>query len=123
MFNQKRQARTTLAAVLVAFVGSAVSLIGHHGWSGYDEKSPLTLTGTVKAAGYENPHGFVDLEVSGKVWRVVLAPPSRMENRGLAKDSLKPGAQATVMGYPNKTDASELRAERITIGGKTTELR
>ena len=54
---------------------------------------------------------------------VVLAPPSRMENRGLPREVLKPGKTATVAGYPNRTDANEMRAERITVDGKTTELR
>jgi hypothetical protein len=30
------------------------------------------------------PHGYVRLETPGKTWLCVLAPPSRMENRGLA---------------------------------------
>src|SRR5262249_1749884 len=49
--------------------------------SSYDSSKVLTLTGTIREAGYEHPHGFVKLE-TGKIWRVVLAPPSRMENRG-----------------------------------------
>jgi len=36
---------------------------------------------------------------------------------------LKVGAMATVVGYPNRAEPDELRAERITIGAKTTELR
>jgi hypothetical protein len=112
----------TTIAVVTLIVASA-TLVAHHGWTGYDDKSTLTLTGTIKTAGYENPHGYADLEVSGKVWHAVLAPPSRMESRGLSKDMLKVGATATVVGYPHKSEKSELRAERITIGGKTVELR
>ena len=33
------------------------------------------------------------------------------------------GAKVTVMGYPHKEHPGELRAERITIADKTTELR
>jgi hypothetical protein len=36
---------------------------------------------------------------------------------------LTAGATATVHGYPHRTEADELRAERITIGDKTVELR
>jgi len=46
-----------------------------------------------------------------------------MENRGLPRESLKVGAMATVEGYPNRNKPEEMRAERITIGGRTTELR
>jgi hypothetical protein len=95
----------------------------HHGWSGYDSSKVLNLTGTIKESGYEHPHGFVKFEVPGKTWLVVLAPPSRMENRGLPRAMLTPGTAATVVGYPNRTDPDEMRAERITINGKTVELR
>ena len=104
----------------LALVGAAHA---HHGWSGYDSGKPLKMTGRVVDSGYEHPHGFVRLEVEGKTWRVVLAPPSRMEYRGLAREDLKPGRMATVEGYPSREDAAELRAERITMGGKTVALR
>jgi hypothetical protein len=61
----------------------------------------------------------VKLEVPGKTWLVVLAPPSRMERRGLPRTMLEPGMTASVVGYPNRTDPQEMRAERITISGKT----
>jgi hypothetical protein len=60
---------------------------------------------------------------NGKVWLVVLAPPSRMSNRGLSQEMLKVGTTATVVGYPHREKADEMRAERITIDGKTVELR
>jgi hypothetical protein len=46
-----------------------------------------------------------------------------MESRGLSKDALKAGTTVTIAGYLNKTIKDEIRAERITIRGKTTELR
>jgi len=114
--------RTALLAASVLTVLS-VPLASHHGWTGYDEKNPLTLTGTMKASEYANPHAFVELDVDGKVWHVVLAPTSRMQDRGLTREMLKTGAKATVVGYANRLTPTELRAERITIGNKTTELR
>ena len=60
---------------------------------------------------------------AGKSWNVVLAPPSRMERRGLEKGALKAGATVTVEGYANRDKPEELRAERITVNGKTIELR
>jgi uncharacterized protein DUF6152 len=112
-----------VTVIMVAVVLSAGVASAHHGWSGYDASKEMTLTGTIKEAGYEHPHGSVRLQTPDKTWVVVLAPPSRMENRGLRRDMLAPGTQATVVGYPNRTDPDEMRAERITISGKTTELR
>ncbi len=95
----------------------------HHGWSEYDSSKVLTLTGVIKESGYEHPHGHVLLEAQGKVWHVVLAPPSRMENRGLPAASIKAGNKVTVVAYPNRNKPDEARAERITANGKTVELR
>lgn len=107
---------------LAALLFSA-SAFAHHGWSEYDANQPLQLTGTIEESGYSHPHGHISLKTEGKTWAVVLAPPTRMENRGLSKEMLKPGNQATVVGYPNRSKPEEMRAERITIDGKTTELR
>ena len=114
--------RIVLSVLAVATFASGAAH-GHHGWSGYDSAKTLTLNGVIKEAGYEHPHGYVKLEVPGKTWLVVLAPPSRMENRGLPRTMLTPGTKAAVVAYPNRTDPDEARAERITIDGKTVELR
>jgi len=119
--TRRRLARLALAAAAAVLVAAPAG--AHHGWSGYDAGKEMTLTGPIREAGYEHPHGFVTLEAGGKTWTVVLAPPTRMENRGLTRAMLAPGVTATVVGYPNRTDPGEMRAERITIAGKTTELR
>ena len=111
---------STFVLVLLSLAGGAHA---HHGWSGYDSSKPLKLTGRIVESGYEHPHGFIRLEAEGKTWRVVLAPPSRMEYRGLARKDLERGRTAAVEGYPSREDAAELRAEQITIGGKTVALR
>ena len=109
---------------LVFAIGLAPALaLAHHGWSEYDSTKLLKLSGKVVQAGYEHPHGFIRLETPGKTWLCVLAPPSRMDSRGLEKGALKPGATATVEGYANRNKPEEMRAERITVGGKTVELR
>ncbi len=100
-----------------------LAVSAHHGWSEYDSSKTLKLTGKIVASGYEHPHGHVRLEAPGKTWNVVLAPPSRMERRGLPKEWLKSGAMATVEGYANREKPEEMRAERITMNGKTIELR
>jgi len=104
-------------------IGAAPLANAHHGWSQYDASQVLTLTGKIVESGYEHPHGHLRLETPGKTWLVVLAPPTRMENRGLPRDALKAGNAATVVGYPNRNKPEEMRAERITVEGKTVELR
>ena len=110
-------------AALIVAVLLAASASAHHGWSEYDSTRLLKLSGKILEFGYEHPHGYVRLETPGKTWLCVLAPPSRMEARGLAKELLKPGGSVQLEGYANRGKPEEMRAERITVGGKTVELR
>jgi hypothetical protein len=112
--------RFALLLIIMSFFSFAPL---HHGWSSYDQTKTLNFTGKIVKTGYESPHGMIELQVEKKKWTVVLAPPSRMESRGLTEDMLKVGTTATVVGYPHLKVKDEMRAERITIGGKTTELR
>jgi hypothetical protein len=101
----------------------AAAAFAHHGWDGYDASKTLKLTGKIESPAYENPHATTTLKTDDATWQVVLAPPSRMMSRGLTREMLTAGETATVEGYPHRTNKGELRAERITIGGKTVELR
>lgn len=114
-----KESRWTMVASLFA----SLPVAAHHGWSEYDATRTLTFTGKVVESGYEHPHGHIRLETPGKTWLVILAPPSRMENRGLPAADIAKGKTVTVVGYANREKAEEMRAERITAGGKTVELR
>jgi hypothetical protein len=73
-----------------------------------------------------NPHVLVQVRPADdttKTWLAALAPPSRITGRGLPEDSVRVGQIARLFGYPHREQADEMRAERITIGDRTTELR
>jgi hypothetical protein len=115
--------RLTMPVLLLVWIVCTSFAVFHHGWADYDQTKVLKFDGEVTEASYENPHGMIKLKVGEKVWNVVLAPPARMESRGLTREMLKKGARASVVGYPHKKTKDEMRAERIIIGEKTTELR
>ena len=115
--------RTKVLVVLLAVMLCFSFAPLHHGWADYDQTKVLNFTGKILESSYENPHGMAKFQVDKKKWTIVLAPPSRMESRGLTKEMLKVGITATVVGYPHKKIKDEMRIERITINGKTTELR
>lgn len=119
--------RATPFVVSLALAAVAFPAFAHHGWSDYDADKALTLKGRVKAASYENPHATITLDADGKTWTVVLAPVSRMESRGASRDAVAVGREVTIVGYPSKTHAGEVRAERVMFrdgaADKTVELR
>ena len=111
------------SALLFTLIAAAMPAFAHHGWSEYDNSKVLQLTGTVAESGYEHPHGYIRLVTPGKTWHAVLAPPSRMNARGLPPEAIKKGSTVSVVGYANRNKPDEMRAERIIAGGKTVELR
>ena len=116
--------RTWFGAAAILTTGlSASTLLAHHGWSGYDSATVLTVDGAIEQIAYANPHVEIALKASDKTWTAVLAPPFRMESRGLPNGSLKVGDKVSLVGYPHKTNTTELRAERIIVAGESVELR
>jgi hypothetical protein len=113
--------RLGLAAVLLS--ASLAPLAAHHGWGSYDATRPLTVAGPILTSNFENPHVTVTVRNEDKVWTVTLAPPSRMVNRGAQAELVATGKTISAYGYPSTAQAAELRAERITIDGKTVEMR
>jgi hypothetical protein len=95
----------------------------HHGWSSYNASKVMKFDAALAEVRYRNPHAEVEVDHQDKRWLVILAPISRMESRGLPSDALTKGKTITIEGYPKTDGAAELRAERITVDGKTIELR
>jgi hypothetical protein len=108
------------AAMLVLLSGGAMA---HHGWGSYDTSHKMTIEGSVKHLQWQNPHVHIRVDHEGKEWEIVLAPPSRMQLRGLSPDMLAHGTMIAAEGYPSKRVENEMRAARITVTGKTFEMR
>src|SRR5882672_12112962 len=109
----------------VTFLGTLALLTGvafaHHGWGSYDAAHPVTVTGPIQTLKYENPHALITVKGSDKVWTVTLAPTTRMDSRGASQKVVAVGKMVTAFGYPSNVEKDEMRAERITIDGKTFE--
>ena len=97
--------------------------IFHHGWADYDQSKTLDYTGIVQVSVYENPHTMIKVNQGKKIWTVILAPVSRMNDRGVTADMIKKGSSLRVIGYPHKEVKDEMRAERVFINGTKYELR
>jgi hypothetical protein len=113
--------RSVFFSAVFALLTSAA--LAHHGWGSYDASKPVTVTGPIVTSTFENPHATITVGASDKVWTVTLAPTSRMNNRGATEKVVAVGQNISAYGYPSTVDKDEMRAERITVNGKTYEMR
>jgi Family of unknown function (DUF6152) len=110
----------TFLSIFALLTGAAFA---HHGWGSYDAAKPVTVTGPIVTSKFENPHATITVKASDKVWTVTLAPTSRMTNRGATEKIIAVGNTVSAYGYPSTVERDEMRAERITVDGKTYEMR
>jgi len=110
-------------ALTLLLLGMPAAVLAHHGWGSYDASKPITVVGPIQTSKYENPHVLLSVKAPDKVWNVVLAPTSRMLNRGALQEMVAVGKTVTAVGYASTAEKDEMRAERITVDGKTVEMR
>lgn len=108
---------------LALLLAAPAAVLAHHGWGSYDASKTITVEGPIQTSSYSNPHATVTVKASDKVWTVTLAPVSRMQARGAPAQFVAVGKTIRAVGYASKADPNEMRAERITVDGKTVEMR
>src|ERR1700680_4509353 len=92
---------------------ASLPVMAHHAFAAeYDDKKPVTLTGTVTKLEWVNPHSHIYLDVKdegGKVtgWLISLGSPNGLIRNGWKRDSLKAGDTITVSGFLAK-DGSKM---------------
>jgi hypothetical protein len=108
---------------VTAAIALAAPAAAHHGWGSYDAANPITVTGPILASKYENPHATITVKATDREWTVTLAPTFRMGNRGATREVVAAGKTVSAYGYVSTVEKDEMRAERITVDGKTYEMR
>jgi hypothetical protein len=108
--------RRTIVLALCGAVG-VTSLWAHHSLAAeYDQKKPVSLTGTVTKLDWRNPHAWVYMDVknsSGEIekWQCELGSPNAMTRAGFNPESVKEGDEVTLNGILAK-DASKTCSTR-----------
>ena len=112
-----------LAAALLLPASAAVG--AHHGFSSeYDEKKPVTLTGTVSKIEWTNPHArfYIDVkDASGKVtnWNFELASLNSLRRNGWTQFTLKVGDVVTASGYAALSGVPMANASSVRLADGT----
>lgn len=93
--------------LLIALVLLVPALWAHHSMAGFDRTQAKSLEGVVKNFAWQNPHAWIELEVTteGKtvVWNFEMTAPAYLARAGWKKNTIKPGDKVTVVGNPLKT--------------------
>ncbi len=114
---------TTLVRLIfsVGLLLSAAPALAHHSFAAeFDEKKPVTLTGTLTKMLWVNPHGWIYIDVAGpdgKVenWAVEAGGPSALLRRGLRKTDFPAGLKVVVKGYRAKNGTPTVNGESVTF--------
>jgi hypothetical protein len=82
----------------------STSLWAHHSLAAeYDQKKPVSLTGTLTKLDWRNPHAWIYMDVknaSGGIdkWQCELGSPNAMTRAGFTQDSVKEGDEIVLDG-------------------------
>ena len=109
----------TLAVALAAVALIAAPARAHHSTAMFDMAHPVTLTGTVVAFDWANPHSYIRLDVKGENgtvdrWDVETHAISLLSRKGWTRQSFAAGDVITVTGGPLRDGKKTMRLLRGT---------
>jgi hypothetical protein len=114
--------KISLLCVLAIGLGVAsVPALAHHSFAAeYDNKKPVSLTGTVTKVEWMNPHARFYLDVkddAGKVtnWEFELGSPNGLMRQGWTRNSMKIGDSISVDGSMAKDGSNLANARTVKL--------
>jgi hypothetical protein len=101
---------------------TAMPALAHHSFAAeYDNKKPISLTGTVTKVEWMNPHARFYLDVkdkdSGKVtnWEFELGSPNGLMRQGWTRNSMKIGDEVSIDGSLAKDGSNLANARTVKL--------
>lgn len=99
-------------------LASASPLLAHHAWP-VDRTRQVTITGTVTAFTWADPHVMIalDVEADGTIekWKLGGSNKKYMSAGGWAPDTLKPGDVITGTGYRYSDGSTVIEIRKIVM--------
>jgi Family of unknown function (DUF6152) len=106
-----------------ALLGCLISqaALAHHSFAvHFDGDKLVTISGTVTEFRFRNPHGLIFVAVKdsdGEVasWRAETNSPNVLRRRGWSSESIKPGDEVELVGFPSRDGSNSMRIYRVTF--------
>lgn len=97
--------RHDVGVLVCAVIAAASPLLAHHSFAMFDTAKRLTMSGTVTAFEWTNPHVYIEIDVPDdkgtvKHWSVELGSPSILMQAGWKFTDVKVGDKITVVLNP-----------------------
>jgi len=112
--------RTLCISTLALFLAT-MRISAHHAFAAeYDEKKLVTVSGTVTALEWTNPHAWLRIEGkddSGNVarWSFEMGSPNGLVSRGWTRGDVKVGDHVIVDGFHAKNNRNVANARIVTL--------
>lgn len=95
------------------------AVLAHHAWP-VNQSTLVTVTGTVTAFSWANPHPMIALNVelddgAKEEWSIGGPAINRMEANGWTSDSIKPGDVITGIGFQFNDGSKIISLEKIIL--------
>ena len=107
--------------VLAGLLCASVGALAHHAFAAeFDAEQPLSVSGTVTKLKLVNPHSWLYLDITapdGTVtnWGFEFGAPFALQERGLARTDLPPGAVVSIRGFKSKNGKPYGYASTVTL--------
>jgi len=111
----------TLCATAIALLLATMRMSAHHAFAAeYDEKKLVSVSGTVTAFEWTNPHAWPRVEAMDEAgtitrWSFEMGSPGALTRRGWKQEELKKGDRVTVAGYAAKNGGNVANASTVTL--------
>jgi len=107
-----------LALGVIGTLVAASPLLAHHDWP-VDRTRLITITGTVTAFRWADPHVMIDLDVQAngtiEKWKVGGSNKKNSAVNGWDKNTLKPGDVITGIGFRFKDGSNAAQLQKIVM--------
>ncbi|MDD2662173.1 MAG: DUF6152 family protein [Dechloromonas sp.] len=110
-----------LAVLAGSLFASSPMVQAHHAFAAeFDGDQPVEIKGVVTKGKWVNPHSwlYVDVKDNGGAvtnWGFEFGSPYSLQEKGLTRDVLQPGAEVTIKGFRSKSGKPYAYAVTVTL--------